>query len=421
MKKVTIITHNNDVSTLNQLFNHYFIILCFVVLSYDVCTQLFNTASILYVESLGGSIAYGGILNAAFPLGATITRIVTGRIINLKGRQFIALIGLVILAISSISFEFFPWMIILVFFRFLQGVGFSLVESAAIVMVTDVVAVKKIGEGIGYLGIIRALAQAFSPAITIWLISAGEFGPVFYLSFISVVVGVFLIFSLNYEKIYPELMFDSDENIVENEANMPGQKARSGFVWNFFEKKALPSAIIQFFSMAASACTLGFLMLFAIKTDIEGASKFFMILSAAVILGRFLTGKLISRYTPLMIFILGFLMGAVGFVLIAFSGDNHSLFFGAGFLVGLCNGLTQPILNAEAIIRSPKKRRSQAISTYLISIDLGVSLGVFLWGMVIELLGFQMMFFGAALLMIISLLFSVFYYRKDNTFSRVSC
>lgn len=108
----------------------------------------------------------------------------------------------------------------------------------------------------------------------------------------------------------------------------------------------------------------------------------------------------------------GFIFGAVSFVLLALSAQNHLLFFLSAIINGLYSGLTYPALNAWAVKNTPAHRRSAAMSTYLVSIDIGVGLAGIIWGALIDAMGFITVYYIVAVLLAGTLAMSVAFFGK---------
>ena len=63
-------------------------------------------------------------------------------------------------------------------------------------------------------------------------------------------------------------------------------------------------------------------------------------------------------------------------------------------------GMLMPVFNTLAVQRAPAHRRGAASATFYLFIDIGIGLGSAIWGLVIDYLGFDAMFTGAAICLV---------------------
>lgn len=382
-----------------RLLSKYF----FLIMAVSLCTGLtlhfFNSTTSLYVSSLGGTASYTGLLLTLFTMAAIAARLITGRMVDVKGRRMVILAGLLIYALASLSFSFFPTLQALIFLRTLQGVGYSVCTTSIAVAITDVIPRQRMGEGIGYFGLSQSLSSAAGPGIAMALIAGGNFNRVFYAAAAILMVGFGLMAIFNYEK---KVRASHLEKPVERTA-----EKKENLLAVLFEKTAVPVMTISLFAAISSSATLTFLMLYAAKAEIAGAGLFFTLSAVSMVVARLFTGKISDRFGPLYSLIPGFLLSIVAFILMLLSAKIPVLFFIAGVLYGLGNGITGPVLNAAVIKRAPDNRRGAASATFMMSHDIGFGIGGMIWGAIIDFAGFPAMFIGCALFIVISVVISV--------------
>ena len=93
--------------------------------------------------------------------------------------------------------------------------------------------------------------------------------------------------------------------------------------------------------------------------------------------------------------------------------SNATHFIEAGILFGLSHGLVYPSIYALVIDLSPNVDRGKAFAICSVSFTLGGMLGSFIYGVVAEHLGFQVMYMAAGGVCLMGfLVFSLF--GKDN-------
>ena len=166
----------NEVAVGKQkLWSKFFVLLAIVSVLLSTNLQFFNASTSLFVNSLGGTASFTGVLFLLFTIFALVTRIVSGRLVDKHGRRQAIIIGLVISILSSLACNLFPFLVALPILRIIQGIAYSLASTALAVAITDVVPKQRLGEGIGYFGLGNSLAQAVGPACALALIFGKNF------------------------------------------------------------------------------------------------------------------------------------------------------------------------------------------------------------------------------------------------------
>lgn len=388
-----------------KLLNKYFLVITAVSTISGLTMQLFNASMSLYVDELGGSASFTGLLVLMFAIMATIVRIFTGRLVDVRGRRIMVIIGLIIYLVASLSFAFFPVLGALPYLRLLQGAGYSISFTALSVAITDVIPKKRMGEGMGYFGLGNAVTTAVGPLIALALIAGGSFNNVFYVAALTLAIGTILMVAFNHEKAL-NLQFTGSVNT-------------SGKFSLLFEKSAIPYAIVSILSSVAMSATLSFLMLYATGQGIADAGLYFTFSAVFMVVARLLTGKISDRHGTLSALIPGFILVILSFACLLLTAQLPMLYYLAGIIAGLGNGMASPALNAAVIRAAPDHRRGAASATFMLSYDIGFGLGAILWGVVIDLAGFSALFIGCMISIAVAILLSLIFIRKNDGASAV--
>ncbi len=402
-----------------QLWTKYFFVLFLTQVFIGMCMQFYNTTTPLFVGFLGGSTSYSGLLVTSFTISATVLRILSGRALDRRGRREIIIVGLLIFAVSSLSFCVDRlWFLPLA--RLLQGAGYSIASTGLSVAIADVLPRQRMSEGIGYFGLSFSLASVVGPAVALTLCSEENYHLVFYAAAAMLIACALLLLVLcRYETdaVFQEKKRRWAES--EPEAQTPEMQGAAGTfaaqyrgLWVFFEKTAVKPSLVSLFINLPSAATISFLMLFAKDAGIENAGLYFTISAIALVAARLLFSRAADRFAPLVSIGPGILIGAVGYAMILLSARAAMLFFVAGGLLGLSGGLSGPTLNAIVIKRAPENRRGAASATYLMSSDVGIGIGSFFWGLMIERFSYTAVFVGCTISMLIALALALLWLRK---------
>ncbi|MCR4606789.1 MAG: MFS transporter [Oscillospiraceae bacterium] len=403
-----------------SLWSKHLIKLLFANIFVVSCMFFHNAVTTLYVVSIGGTAAYAGLMLTCFTVVAMVMRIISGQLLDRKGRRKIILFGLVIYAAAtaSLTLPFLPYLPVA---RALQAIGYSTITTGLSVAVADVSPLPKMGEGLGYYILTNNLATALGPVIALWIYSIAQNYAVVYYASIGLLAIAFAIMLF--------CRYENDRDFFERKRSYElaclGERAinaqqlkeeKQSFISTILEKKALPSTVCSIFIFLGHGAIVAYIVLFATSISIENASLFFMLQAAATIVARLAFAKLSDRHHPLMSIIPGALILALGYFLLMNAPDRHILFYIAGVALGMGAGIANPSLNAEAVKYVPQSRRGAASATFFMSNDIGIGTGGLIWGSILDSYGFRPVFLGCSICIFISIAFSIlFFARKRET------
>ncbi|HAL73460.1 MAG TPA: hypothetical protein DCM45_00025, partial [Clostridiales bacterium] len=395
-----------------DIWNRFFLAIMAIGLFAGVSTQFFNATLSLHVSSSGGAASFTGVLMMVFTLAASIFRMVGGHLSDNMGRRPIILAGLAIFLGSTLASGLVAELGWLVPLRILQGIGFAASSTGMSVAVADVVRKEKIGEAIGYYGLGTALTQAVGPAIALEIMASRGFSAIAFVA--AGMLGLsFLVTLFNrYEKV-PQFARPKAVKVAGDNAASTEKQKKISF-WVLFEKKAVPSAIVQFTVSLAFGSVMAFLTLYALQKDIDNAGLFFTLSAGSTVLSRLITGRLTDRFGPIYSLVPGIVLAILAFNALTFNHQADWLFFPAGVLFGLANGMIGPALNATAIRRSPDHRRGAASATYMVPLELALALAAVLWGAIIDCSSFEVVFGCGVGILFVSLILAIIFFGRKN-------
>lgn len=107
----------------------------------------------LYAEHFGISMALVGLIITSFAFASVVMDIPTGRIADRLGRRPTLITGCLVLAAGSVGCALAPGYWLFVACRLIQGTGFALYTTTAMIMLTDISTVRNRGNNMGlYMG-----------------------------------------------------------------------------------------------------------------------------------------------------------------------------------------------------------------------------------------------------------------------------
>lgn len=349
----------------------------------------------LFVEYLGGNEQLIGLVVGIFTFSALIIRPIAGHVIETKGRRFIFLIGLLLFLLSIGSYALVTGLLFLFVMRIFQGAGWGLSTTAAGTVVTDLLPVKRRGEGMGYFGLSGNIAMAFGPSLGLALIPIVNFQILFFIC--AILVGIALLLSL----------FIHYKPVDKNTSSTKEKK------WDLYEKTALKPSLLLFFITVTFGGIATFLPLYSLEVGVKGITWYFFCFAVAVMLSRTFGGRVYDRKGIRAIFIPCTVSIIAGMLLLAFLAHEWML-ISAAFLYGIGYGMVQPALQAWAVNKAPADRKGMASATFFSLFDLGVGLGAMFFGFIAKYLGYSSIYISAAISVMISIILYIIFLKKEG-------
>jgi MFS family permease len=373
------------------------------LLSFTV-TQIANSTTSLFVDALGGSATYSGFMMFAYTAAALIVRMLCGKWIDRLGCRVFILAGAVSMAVSVACYNFFPILPALGAWRFLQGVSFSLISTAAGVAVANTLHPSLLGKGISVFSLAHSCATTVGPYLGLALIMGDRFHAVYWTAAAISLVSVLLAMNCSF-RVNPQTALlqkasrpaPAEPSSLDAPARKAGIGARLGA---YFERSAVKPAAVQLIVCVSVSSIVFFLPLFAADKAYADAGLFFVVASLAMIASRLLVVRIIDSVSIAAILVPCMLGGVACMLCVAFIA-NTPVFLAAACLYGCLHGICQPTLNTVVMSEAPAHRRGVAMATFFLFVDSGMGAGALLWGRLIDLFGFTIVYcIGAVLLLV---------------------
>jgi MFS family permease len=383
-----------------KLWTKNFIIVAITnFLIYVVFYLLMVIIAVYAVDKFEASTGIAGLVSGIFIVGILIGRLWTGRIVEDVGSRRILIIGTLLFVITSALYLAAVTLPLLVIVRFLHGLAYGVASTATGTIVAQVIPDGRRGEGIGYYSMSQILATALGPFIGIVLSQHVDFNVIFILNSIIAAAG----FAMSFIITQP----------IRKTLRQEQAKAFKHFqISNFLEFAAIPISIIVLIVGFNYSAVLTFISLYSKELHLEEtASFFFIVYAATVILSRPFSGRLLDIrganfvvYPCLLIFSIGmFLLG----------GANRGItLLIAGVAIGLGYGNFLSCGQAISIKNAPPHRLGLATATYYIFLDIGFSLGPYLFGSLLPYTGYRGSYFIMAVVTLATI--GLYYFLSGN-------
>ena len=415
-----------------QLWSTTFVLVVVSTLCCFMVGQGLNSSTSVYVALYGGTAAYAGVLAAVFSGAAAVVRLLSGPLIDGRGRRIVMLVGFAVLIVGTVGPLFTHDVAPFVMFRILQGAGFSAVTTASATAAADALPASRMGEGIGYYGLGQALSMSVGPALALALVSTDPPENLFIGVTAIAVVGLAMIFLCRYEK-HPEMLPEeavyrrrleeregeaartgdaealeatgragaaeaaeaSETTTSTAQSRMEGQPRRESIASRIFEKHALPGTLPMTVLSPAFGFVIFFVGLYGASLGVGNAGLFYTLSAVSMILVRLKSGAFMDRFAPIKILPFALACGLVAFAMLVACGTvldgtpvRDAVFNLSGIVYGFCSGIALPLNQSVAVKNTPPERWGAANALFQLAIDVGIGGACVIWGIVNDCFGF---------------------------------
>ena len=415
-----------------KLWTRAFVIICIVSVFVRLSSFMRGVSLPLFILNLGYQKTEAGLMTSIYAITALIFRPLMGNLIDRKSRRSVLLFGNIIFVITISSFglyNFFPsalhsiWVLYLI--QVINGIGFSANSVALSTISTDVIPNSRMTEGIGYFGLTSSVTLAFAPSLALFTIDMTGYSSGFLITAGIAFFALLLGLMVNYEKVK---LKEPQKVVTENKKAKAAEISldKPGFWDKIIERNAFIPALIMMLTMFGGSSINTFLPTYARENGIPATGLVFAVQAVGSIISRMFIGRLSERWGQARVLLLGFIFDLAGMLLIFSSSliigsnsDNSisgavAVMLTAGFLTGVSKAFILTVLNTEAIIRTPMRRRGAANATFYMFMDVGVGLGSVIWGRIADIFGTSWIYAGAAVFSVSGLIASTRLRRRMN-------
>lgn len=321
-----------------------------------------------------------GFVLSGYTLTALLIRPFSGYLVDTFPRRTVLLVSYFLFAALFAGYLGAGSLLLFAIVRTLHGAPFGASTVSNSTVAIDVLHPTRRAEGIGYYGLSNNIATAIGPTVALMIYGVcHSYNVLFWIALVVAFVGFWINSTLELK---------------------PREKA---------EKRA-PMSLDRFVlkkGWSAGICMVGFAVSYGIlstylaiygKEELgitQGSGLFFMLLSIGLILSRLAGGRTLRRGLIHQNAAIGVTIALCGYLL--FAGVHHPWgFYGAALIIGLGNGHLFPAFQTMFLNLGTNAQRGTANSTFLVSWDIGIGIGIILGGSIAEHQGYHAAFWVAA-------------------------
>ena len=316
-----------------------------------------------YLTEAGIVLSAAGVTVGMFSVTSLVIRPFCGILSDRANKIKLLLISFLLASMGTIGYSIIPRIGPIVVFRILQGIGFGISSTVLITIAVHFILEKRMGEGIGYLGISQVIASAVAPGLGIAVAGITGYKLVFWIA-----GGFVLAAGLR--------IYICRSGLGEEKSGKVKEKRdkQSFCLRDIIAVEALGYTLISGVYSFTNGVITAFILLFAQEKGITGISIYFTVCAAVLFISKPASGKLMDRkglavaVYPASIFsgISMFMLGhAEGIVIVLLSEIIRSI----------GQGTAMPALQTECIRTVGVERSGVATSTYYLGGDVGQGIG----------------------------------------------
>lgn len=347
-----------------------------------------------YAKKLGASSAFAGVIIGIMSIAAMFLRPVAGNLTDKFSKYRLSLIGGVLILIGVLGYIFTPSSGLLLLFRLINGTGYVLCTVCMTTWLAFLVPRQHVGEAMGFYGLMNALAMALAPALSINIYQKIGYRE----SLIAAAIAAFLMIVA--------IQFVGNHALP---LKKKGQTQKKHF--KIIQMNVLPVAILTTLFGMPYFITQADIVTYVEQRHLTVAVGSYFLIYALVLLVIRIGLK---RYFDTVRFGVWFWLSLVStaayiFLLAVMNNNWQMALAAAGMALGY--GIIYSVLQSTALLLAPIEEQGLASSTFYLGLDVAMSFGPMISGVVDSVLPVKY-FYWVDLVLVPLMLVVYFIWRK---------
>ena len=338
-----------------------------------------------YAVSLGATLAFAGVFTGIFSITALIGRPFAGLMGDKLNKKWLLLAFLVMNGLATLMYVVAPTIGLLVPVRIFHGLMFSVTGTISMALGAEFIPRERLGEGIGFLGMVQIIGMAVGPNIGIFLLENYSYDMSFIVSGSLIIATGLAVLALRYKFTPPP--------------KKEGEGKKRLRLSDLIAVELLPNVGFAALFALGIGLASSYLLIVGYERGIGNIGLYFVINAAIGLVSRPLIGRITDKKGVHYAILPGYIFAATAMMLIGFSYTLWMILLAAVF-VAMGNGGSLPAIQADCIRKLHISRRTVATGTFLIGMDVGMTVGQIFGGVVSDAFGFRIAFTGAGFLML---------------------
>lgn len=349
-----------------------------------------------YVMTFGADITTASAVSGILSLVAMFMCPVAGVLSDRINKKKLLIITEAAYAVCLGLHAFARSLIALLLLRAVTGIFFSLSNVLTIAYASSYIPKSRMGEGLGYFGLVVPLVQAAGPSIGLGLRDSIGYRAVFTGAAIAALAAMICVAVLPYNAPEPS-----------------GQKKTLKFN-DIFAVRFIWLMLLTALFSSANGLISTYLDILASERSITNISIFFTVFSVVLIIFKPLTGKLLDSRGMYLVIIPAVVFAALGMFFVGIASSLWVMLI-AAVCKALGQGAGTPTIQAHAVKMLDKSHSGVAVSTIQIGQSLGNSIAPVLGSFLVKPFGYTTMFCGfGGIILVAGFLFLILQVRREK-------
>lgn len=336
-----------------------------------------------YLIESGFSEMFAAVQNTVFAGAAVVLRFLLTPLVGRRRKLSLLLSGAA-LGLAPVALLWGGSLLVVTFSRIVQGFGLALYSFSANTFLADVSPAAHRGAVLGVMRLVIVAALMSGPPFAVWGVEVFGYHTLFVFLALVGLIGL-----------APLLL------IREPRHKKPREKQ-----WTLFGRLLRDARVLPLFYIALTVgvvygCLLTFVPMLGLESDLENYGVFFTVFAAAGAFVGIFAGRLSDLHGRAKIIKPAVTLFGLGTLATGLLGTWPFLWVGAA-LTGVGYAAVVTIVVAWIIDRTAERLRASALSLYENALDLGITGGVFAFGMLTAVMGIGRTFMvtGAAVVIL---------------------
>jgi predicted MFS family arabinose efflux permease len=353
-----------------------------------------------YIKSIGASGTEIGLVTALFSIGAVLSRPFIGFMLEYKARKPLVLIGALLLLLITFLYPLSQVVVIFLAFRLLHGLAWGWSTTVNGTAAVDVVPNSRLGEGMGYYGLSITIGMIIAPSLGIFLFQVTSFHNLVYISGALGVIALILLGTVHYQT--PELV-----------SNTKKEDLKFSYIGSLVDKAGSFPALVTLMICLGYGAIVTFIVIFGEERGIDQIFLFYLANAIMASISRPIAGKWFDQKGPRGLVITTIAITFIGMWVLSFAHSNLMIAV-AGVLFGVGFGSLIPTLQSWTLSMTAPNRRGVANGMFFSSIDLGIGISGFVFGVLAQFFSIASLFQFSSIFMIVALVLTILEGRRTK-------
>lgn len=325
-----------------------------------------------YAESLGASGMLMGVVAGSMSFISLFRRPIAGNLSDRTSKRTLVAAGTVLYFAAGLLYYFADSPIMLIMARVINGVGFACCSVCLATWMSLLLPIRHMGAGMGLYGTMNALAMAVGPAFGI---RAQKYIG-YRLTFLSslVLAAIMLIATL--------MVKNGGQPVRKKQTSISATKKHRFSIRSILEPRVVPLSLTFMMFAIAYFANQSFIVSYVQSRHLPVSSDLFFMFYAVALLVLRLGLRDLFDSKGFRFWLTVCSLGMLAMLACMTFLFNDWMLLLAAIFTAVGYGLMSSVTQAQAVVIAGRERSGIANSTYYAGIDLGMSVGPFVGGLV---------------------------------------